>query len=129
MREHTVIVKNARVKEKCESNNIPILTNIFNNSMKILIFMRKRSVFLKSLHFFHEIFQIKNDLDFDYFFKSGSYTIVYFLIAKLWFLTALDRPCDRVFHRSLRIERSFTGITGQQNPVRLYIIILKLGKY
>ena len=52
MRERTVIVKNARVKEKCESNNIPILTNIFNNSMEILIFMRKRSVFLKSLHFF-----------------------------------------------------------------------------
>ena len=36
---------------------------------------------------------------------------------------------DRVFYHSLRIERSFTSVTGQQNPVRLYIIILKLYKY
>jgi len=38
---------------------------------------------------------------------------------------------DRIFYHSLRIERSFTSVTGltQQNPVRLYIIILKLYKY
>ena len=47
----TVNVKNARVREKCECNNTPTSTNIFNNSMQILIFMRKRSVYFTPIAF------------------------------------------------------------------------------
>ena len=69
----TVSVKNARVRPwKSESN--------FNNSVWVLIFMRKRSIlFFYSLLFISaRIVIVKNDLDFDCFFKAGSYTEFYF---------------------------------------------------
>ena len=55
------------------------------------------------------------------FFKFGSYSILLFRRKVMVF--------DRCFDHSLRIERSFISVTGQQNPVRLYIIVSKLKKY
>ena len=51
--------------------------------------------------------------------------LILFFVVSYVFLTAVWPRYDH----SLRTKRSFTGVTGQQNPVRLYIIILKLSKY
>ena len=117
----TVSVKNARVRPwKSESN--------FNNSVWALIFMRKRSIlFFYSLLFISaRTVIVKNDLDFDCFFKAGSYTKFYFWASNYGFFDRFMVKLTTFGHfydHNVRTKRSFTCVTGQQNPVRLYIFI------